>query len=77
MSLTGFHPYGIRSSHKAYRPSPTKDVTEKDPPLIRGPLIGGYTVYRCHSSGNSRLTPGLMGQSPSDYQLQDTHYLVT
>jgi hypothetical protein len=37
-------PYGIRFSHKTYRPSPTKDLTYKDPPLTRGPLVGGYTV---------------------------------
>jgi hypothetical protein len=37
-------PSGIRFSHKTYRPSPTKDVTQKDPPLIRGTLIRGYTV---------------------------------
>jgi hypothetical protein len=42
--LQGSTPYGIRFSHKTYRPSPTKDVTKKDPPLIRGPLIGGCTV---------------------------------
>jgi hypothetical protein len=41
--------YGIIFSHKAYRPSLIKDVTQedvtkKDPPLIRGPLTGGYTV---------------------------------
>jgi hypothetical protein len=33
---------GLSFSHKTYRPSPTaRDVTKKDPPLIRGPLIGG------------------------------------
>jgi hypothetical protein len=32
--------YGIRFSHKTYRPSPTRDVTWKDPPLVRGPLLG-------------------------------------
>jgi hypothetical protein len=42
--VQGSTPYGIRFSHEFYRPSPTKDVTEKDPPLIREPLIGGYTV---------------------------------
>jgi hypothetical protein len=31
----------IRFCRKTYRPSPTKDVTKKDPPLVRGPLIGG------------------------------------
>jgi hypothetical protein len=35
----------IRFSHKTYRPSPKKDATWKDPPLIWGPLIGGYTVH--------------------------------
>jgi hypothetical protein len=39
--LQGSIPYGIRSSYKIYRPSLTKDVTKKDPPLIRGPLTGG------------------------------------
>jgi hypothetical protein len=39
--LQGSTPYGIRFSHKTYRPSPTKDVTWKDPPFIRGPLKGG------------------------------------
>jgi hypothetical protein len=43
--LQGSTPYGIRFSHKTYRPSPTKGVTWKDPAIIRGPLIGGYTVY--------------------------------
>jgi hypothetical protein len=38
-------PYGIRLSYKTHRSSPTKDVTYKDPLLIRGPLIGGYAVY--------------------------------
>jgi hypothetical protein len=42
--LQGSTPYGIRLSHKIYRPAPTKDGTWKDPPLVRGPLIGGYTV---------------------------------
>jgi hypothetical protein len=42
--LQGSTPYGIIISHKTYRPSPTKDVTWEDP-LIRGPLIGGYTVF--------------------------------
>jgi hypothetical protein len=39
-----FTQYGIRLSHKPYMTSPTKDVTWKDPPLIMGPLIGGYNV---------------------------------
>jgi hypothetical protein len=44
--LQGFTPYGIRFSHKTYRPSPTTDVTWKDPPYIRGPLIGGvYCIW--------------------------------
>jgi hypothetical protein len=34
-------PYGIGSSHKIFRPSPTKDVTKKKDP----PLVGG-TAYR-------------------------------
>jgi hypothetical protein len=45
--LQGSTPYGVKFSPKTYRPSPTKDVTWKDPPLIRGPLIGGYTVLQC------------------------------
>jgi hypothetical protein len=40
--LQGSTPYGIKFFHKTYRPSPDKDVTCKDPPLIRGPLIGVY-----------------------------------
>jgi hypothetical protein len=69
MSIQGSTPYGIRFSHKTYRPSPTKDVTYKDPPLIRGPLIGRYAVvgrlprncdnFVCHhqsaGKGNSDL----------------------
>jgi hypothetical protein len=43
--LQGTTAYGIRISHKTYRPSPTRNVTWKDPPLIRGPLTGGKTVY--------------------------------
>jgi hypothetical protein len=39
--LQGSTPYGIKLSHKTYRPSPTKDVTWKAPPLIRGPLKRG------------------------------------
>jgi hypothetical protein len=54
-------PYGIRFSHKIYRPSPTKDVTWKDPSLIRGPLIGGCTVCllfagECCSEGRQKST---------------------
>jgi hypothetical protein len=45
MLLTGFHPVGVKLSHYTYRPSPTKDVTEKDSPLIRDALIGGDTVF--------------------------------
>jgi hypothetical protein len=45
MSITGFYTYGLRFSHKTCRPSPTKDVTWKDPPLMRGPLIEGDTVF--------------------------------
>jgi hypothetical protein len=43
--LQGSTSYGIRLSHKTYRPSPNKDVTQKDPPLMKGPLIGEYTVF--------------------------------
>jgi hypothetical protein len=32
--LQGSTPNGIRFSHKTYRPSATKDVAEKDPPLV-------------------------------------------
>jgi hypothetical protein len=42
--LQGSTPYGRRFSHKIYRPSPTKDITWKDPPLIRGSLIREYPV---------------------------------
>jgi hypothetical protein len=42
--LQGSTPYGIRFFHKTYRPSPTKDVSYRDPLLIRGPLVGGDTV---------------------------------
>jgi hypothetical protein len=41
--VSELHPLGIGFSFKTYRPSSTKDVTRKDPPLIRGPLIGEYT----------------------------------
>jgi hypothetical protein len=41
-------PYGIRFSQKTYRPSPTKDVTWKDPPLIKRLLTG--EVYCIHIS---------------------------
>jgi hypothetical protein len=32
--------YGVRFSYRILR-SPTKDITYRDPRLIRGPLIGG------------------------------------
>jgi hypothetical protein len=44
--LQGSTLYGIKFSHKTYRPSPTTDVTWKDPPHIKAPLTGGYTVAR-------------------------------
>jgi hypothetical protein len=44
--IQGFTPYGIRFSHKMYRPSPTKDVTWKDHPLASRPLIGVINAYR-------------------------------
>jgi hypothetical protein len=49
--LQGSTPSGIRFSHKNYRPSPTKDVTYKDPPLLRGPLIMGYIVSLLFPAG--------------------------
>jgi hypothetical protein len=44
-------PYGIKFSRKTYRPSPTKGVTQKDPSLIGGPLIGGYTEVELSGFG--------------------------
>jgi hypothetical protein len=49
---------GIRCSHKTNRPSPTKDVNQKDPPFIRGPLVGGCTVWGSKISGwNFYISP--------------------
>jgi hypothetical protein len=53
MSPTGFHPLWDKIPQKTYRPSPTKDVTQKDPSIIRGPLIGGrlYGEIPSHIAG--------------------------
>jgi hypothetical protein len=42
--LQGSTSYEIRFSHKTYRRSPTKHVTQKDLPLTTGPLIEVYAV---------------------------------
>jgi hypothetical protein len=54
--LQGSTLYGIKLSQKTDRPSPTKDVTKKNPPLIRGQLIiiGGYTAQHIESRQKSR-----------------------
>jgi hypothetical protein len=48
MSLTGFHSLWDKILSQNLQPSPTKDLTWKDHPLIRGPLIEGYTVLLLH-----------------------------
>jgi hypothetical protein len=67
----------MRLSHKIYRPSPTRDVTWKDPPLRRGPLIGVNIVLAfsgCVSMGHLIglcLNARLIRASPEERDIID------